>query len=85
MSVRAKFKCTSVTEREFGGGKTVKDIELAAVMPPYKDGKPDPEHPNASFFAASPSGALKMGVLNPIASAQFAVGREYFIDFTPAD
>jgi hypothetical protein len=84
MTVRAKFRCTEVTDRWSGapGQPTMKQVVLDAVMPAYKDGKPDPEHPNTQFFSASPSGRLTLGVLNPAAAEQFIVGAEYHLDFT---
>jgi hypothetical protein len=33
----------------------------------------------------SPSGEIKLGTINPAAWEAFELGREYYIDFTPAD
>ena len=86
MSVRAKFRCTEATDRWSGipDRPAQKSVKLEAVMPAYKDGKPDPDHPNTQFFAATPSGRLELAIMNPAAAEQFVIGREYFIDFTPA-
>lgn len=39
---------------------------------------------NDSFFKATPSGQLTMGIVNPDALKQFAVGDEYYVDFNKA-
>ena len=40
---------------------------------------------NASWSAATPSASLSMYITNPAAYEQFAEGKSYFLDFTPAD
>lgn len=39
---------------------------------------------NDSFFKWTPYGQLKMGTVNENAAKQFEVGKEYYLDFTPA-
>jgi len=46
------------------------------------DSNPDSE--NGKFFRWTPSGCITMGVVNEAASAQFVVGDEVYVDFTPA-
>jgi len=70
-SVRAKFKCTSVTENE-GGLKTV---NLQAVT----SGSPE----NEKFFKWTPSASIQLSTLNPDAAAQFKPGQQFYVDFTP--
>jgi len=36
------------------------------------------------FFQATPSGLIKLGILNEEASKQFEVGKEYFVTFEEA-
>lgn len=72
MTVRAKFKCTQITETE-GGLKTVK-------LMPVSSGSEE----NKQFFKYSPAGSIDLSTVNPEAAAQFTPGREYFVDFTPA-
>lgn len=71
MSVRAKFKCTSVTIRE-GGSRSVE------LWPAYGE-------ENKSWARATPSGKIEMGIDNPEAAVQFEPGKHYFVDFTPAE
>lgn len=79
MATRAKFKCNGITSHDWGVS-----LDLSPVMPAYKDGKVDPDDENSKFFKASPSGKIELSVVNPEAAAQFEVGKEYFVDFTPA-
>lgn len=72
MSVRAKFKVSSIEESESG-----KNIKLSAVTNGSEE--------NEIFFKWSPSGSIQIGILNPETAAQFVVGREYYVDFKLAD
>lgn len=78
VSVRAKFKCISITEREgWGGVKIMRDVKMSPVT-----GGSDE---NKKFFASTPSGELTVGCTNVEATQQFEVGKEYYVDFTPAE
>ena len=83
MAVRAKFKVISIAKREHwnknpdGSIRTIDDIKLAPVTSGSEE--------NKRFFNASPSGEITLGCLNPEASAQFEIGKEYYVDFTLAD
>lgn len=70
--VRAKFVVESITE--FSAGKKVK---LLAVTCGSKE--------NESFFKWTPAGVIEMQTLNDEASKQFTVGKQYYVDFTPAE
>lgn len=72
MTVRAKFRCMSITETE-GGNKTV---QLAAVTSGSEE--------NKEFFKWTPSAQINLSTLNPAAAAQFKPGAEFYVDFTPA-
>jgi len=74
MTVRAKFKVRSKND-EPGLGCSV-------VLDAVYDSNPDSE--NGKFFRWTPSGCITMGVVNEAASAQFVVGDEVYVDFTPA-
>lgn len=93
MSVRAKFKVDAI--RRVNSSKGVYDenkkfirsdpVELRTIemSPVYGNG--DPDHENTKFWNATPTGKLELGCLNLAASEQFELGKEYYIDFTPAD
>jgi hypothetical protein len=72
MAVRAKVVCESV-----GGG-------LASFRTVYEpDASKDTE--NARFTTATPWGEIRLGINNPAAIEQFEAGKEYYVDFTPAE
>ena len=78
MSVRAKFKCVSSedTNPNAAEGEKLKNIKLEAVI----DGSDE----NKAFFRWTPSGQISIGCVNEAANQQFEIGKEYYVDFTPA-
>lgn len=76
MTVRAKFFVCRVGQTVYGGGKPQTEIELQAVGGGSEE--------NKQFFQYTPSGNIKLGVLNEAAAAQFSIGQEFYVDFTPA-
>jgi hypothetical protein len=67
--VRAKFKCSMVSQYEGGSKK----YEFWAVY--GEDSKP--------WAKATPNGKLEITIDNPDAQ-KFEVGKEYYLDFSPA-
>lgn len=92
MKVRAKFKVDSI-ERTIGcrqvknaeGVTSWEPTELRSVKMSPVCGNGDPEHENTKFWQASPSGSLVLGCANLAAADAFELGKEYYLDFTPAD
>jgi hypothetical protein len=90
MKVRAKFKVDAINrsmgcKAEIVDGKTKyvpAEIQTVVMSPVYGNG--DPNHENTKFWQASPSGKLELGCINHEAAKQFELGKEYYIDFTPA-
>jgi hypothetical protein len=39
---------------------------------------------NEAFFQATPAGKMILEIATPEAAAQFEVGKDYYVDFTPA-
>lgn len=70
--VRAKFTVTLKTQTVEGW-----KIELQAVT------RTTPE--NEAFFKYTPMGKLEMALLKGETAELFEVGKEYYIDFTPAE
>ena len=70
--VRAKFTCTQKNQGMDG-------YEL--VFAPVTWGSEE----NDSFYKYTPWGELKMGTINPDAAAQFVPGKQYYLDFSPAE
>lgn len=89
MTVRAKFKCISVTSslgsRRAPDGKSYVECEMRTVKLQPVYGNNDPNHENTKFWNATPAGAIELGVINLEAAGQFEIGREYYVDFTSVD
>lgn len=93
--VRAKFVVNAI-ERTAGvhyphrteDGKTdygrPEKTELHTIKMSPVSGNNDPEAENSKFWAASPSGSLQLGCVNPEAVKLFTLHGEYYVDFTPA-
>jgi hypothetical protein len=86
MSVRAKFRCNYIEEHKAGVWNQetqtsvnvpVKTIHFSPVFTGSEE--------NKQFWAATPAGDLRLMSANEAASAQFEVGKEYYLDFTPAE
>lgn len=89
--IRAKFKVTSIEHIEStrairdGEGKKTNRLEPCAManiklQAVYGTGSPE----NERFWEATPSGQVTLSVINPEAAEAFALGKEYYLDFTPA-
>jgi len=71
MSVRAKFKCVSVSPENSGSIK---------LQPVYYGSKE-----NEEFFNATPYGEISLNIVNKPAAEYFEIGKEYYVDFTAAE
>lgn len=78
--VRAKFKVNSY-ETSLQGSSTeqieCRTVKLTAVY----DNSPE----NKEFFKWTPNGQISIGLLAPKAWQRFELGKEYYVDFTPAE
>ena len=74
--VRAKFRVESVEPNE---GDQVEGSVIK--LWPVTSGSEE----NEKFFNLTPSGHIELGTINPEAAKQFEVGKEYYVDFTPAE
>lgn len=70
--MRAKVRLNSITDRGW---------QKELLFNPVTGGK-SPE--NASFWKATPSGSITLGVDNLAAVADMKVGDEFYLDFTKA-
>ncbi|TAM50208.1 MAG: hypothetical protein EPN57_20525 [Paraburkholderia sp.] len=76
MPVRAKFMLSEVTTNSYN--PAAKKFKFTAQY--------DPSIPeDQRFQKATPWGEFEMQVDNPAAAVQFELGKQYYIDFTPAD
>ena len=74
--VRAKFRCDSKATCVQTGEVNIN------MAPVYSD---DPNSENRQYWQATPAGSIMLSCLNLTASEQFEVGKEYYVDFTPAE
>ena len=74
MNVRAKFKVEQITKYNHGHSEII-------LRPVYSD---DPNHENKKFWDATPSGELKLGLNKASTADTFELGKEYYLDFSPA-
>jgi hypothetical protein len=73
--VRAKFTCTDKVQNNDNG--EIEKIRFEAVTCGSKE--------NEQFFKYTPYGKLDMNTINKAAADQFEVGKQYYIDISPAD
>jgi len=76
--MRAKMKVTAAVKHS----PTQEDLEFGAVC--KSDGYPaDGSDENNTFAKWTPAATLKMSITNPALVGQFAIGQEFYVDFTP--
>ncbi len=88
--VRAKFKLDRyevsemLRKKDPKGGWEQSNLEKVEartlILSPVGGNSPE----NATFWAATPSGSINLGTVNPEAWAEFKLGEEYYVDFTLA-
>ena len=77
MTVRAKFKVQSITHTaRWNGPGQMSTIKLH----PVTSGSDE----NKAFYEATPSGSIDIGVVPEAVAERFAIGQEFYVDFTPA-
>lgn len=74
MAVRAKFKVV-----DLGNPDEIGTIKLQPVV----GGEGNAE--NDVFWIATPGGLIELFTVNEAAANQFILGKEYYVDFTPAE
>ena len=84
-SVRAKFTCTSIERRMSSRWNSVtrehedKEMRTVTLIPVYGD-----SDENKRFWNATPAGTLQLGMINLEAAEAFDIGKEYYLDISPA-
>lgn len=78
MTVRAKLKLTSTKQTKWHPGHEGQtslrfEAQYDATIPE-----------DQRFQKATPSGHCELVIDNPAALAQFELGKDYYVDFTPA-
>lgn len=77
MTVRAKFVCTGKNETGFCENSKSTIVTLSPVTSGSEE--------NKTFWQYTPSGKIELSTVNQAAADQYQVGKEYFIDFIPAE
>lgn len=70
--VRAKFVVDKISKTRFGSHEV--------ILAPVSSGSEE----NKQFFKWTPGGQISLNVVSDEAVGQFEVGKEYYVDFTPA-
>jgi hypothetical protein len=73
--VRAKFYVTEKTEQP-GTPNSLFTVKMAPVTSGSKE--------NAEFYKWTPGGSLLLGTINADVAAKLEVGKEYYLDISPA-
>lgn len=71
-ALRAKFSCKDV--RHDG------DTYVIEFVPVFSGSEE-----NREFFKYTPAGNITLGVVSSTTARQIEVGRDYYVDFTPAE
>ena len=91
-SVRAKFRVGSFESRLYQkqidpkagwGAENIEAVEMRTIV--LSPVGPDGSDENRAFWSASPSGEIKLGTINQAAWGRFQLGKDYYVDFSPAD
>lgn len=90
MTVRAKFKVSRIeqitSQVQNPDTKLWEPVELRTiVLSPVYGGNDPADSENRKFWAATPSGSIQLGTVNPAAWQTFKLDGEYYVDFIPAD
>ena len=78
--MRAKLRLHHIDERNAPHSETLHFHAVAASRYP-EDGSDE----NNTYAKFSPSASLQLQVANPALIGQFEAGKDYYVDFTPAD
>lgn len=78
MNVRAKFTVTEKAQRKYGASG---ELQTTVKLSPVTSGSDE----NKEFYHYTPSGSIDLGTINPQVVDSFELGKEYYVDFTPAE
>ena len=76
MSVRAKFKVQRIERSKWSRNQEVQTIVLLPVVSGSEE--------NQQFYAATPSGEIRLGTVNADAAAAFDLDVEFYVTFEKA-
>ena len=64
------------------GQDNLEIVEQRTIFASPVYGNGDPNHENTKFWNASPTGELRLGVINKEAWPEFELGQEYYVYFS---
>ena len=76
MTVRAKFRVSEVTKTS-----TEHNEQHAVRLVPVVSGSPE----NERFYQFTPGGQIDLQIVNADTAAMLVPGKEYYVDFIPAE
>lgn len=76
--VRAKFRCTGKVHNQ---ATSEQDEGYSISLTPVVGGSKE----NEEFYKWTPGGSVLLSTVNPAAAEKFEEGKEFYVDFTPAD
>ena len=84
MAVRCKFKVTSIDKSVahiWDGKENTEQVMTSVSLFPVsaKEGE------DSIFGKATPNGSIRVGIVNEAVAQLFALGKAYYVDFSPAD
>jgi hypothetical protein len=83
MQCRAKFRVIAIEYYEYPGGSA--RVKLSPVTASKNAaGEWIPNEENKAFWQATPCGSIELTINNPEGVKVFELGKEYYVDFTPA-
>lgn len=86
MKVRCKFTLNHVTRSLTSVyNHETKQYEPAPVQTLSFSPVSGTSEENKRFFASTPSGEFKVGIIPDAVASQFELGKSYYIDLSPAD
>jgi len=84
MAVRCKFKVMSIEKTVahiWDGAKNHEKIMSNVSLAPVGAGGGE----DSIFGKATPNGSIRVGIVNEAVAQLFALGKAYYVDFSPAD
>ena len=77
--VRAKFVVVSLTKQTMWNGSTNEIGTTIKMIPVMNDSEE-----NKQFYRYTPGGLVELGTVNADTAKVFEIGKQYYLDFTPA-
>jgi len=84
MAIRAKFVVSKLSKIRANNSQGQPGFGFEVTMYPVAGG-PNATEEDKAFWSATPSGEIRMGIINAAAGQQFEPGDAWYVDFTKAE